>query len=347
MSGKRLLYVSSSHSPWFARGTSAEEHFAKAPYSIDAIGYNLEKRGWTVAWLGWADTHNPFHLAKEIDEFKPDVVYTYGGLVGLNPLFCRRWLCKHKSFKVVHGWDDEYGFMARYIVSFPFNFLAEAFFNFMEKRIIKNSDAVVTLSYYLQNKGAKWGVKCHYIPNGANLVDRSLAVRSTFKLAGRFKLVYCGDQSRWKNVEPLCRAMQQVAKDIKLYFTGHKAAYLQGYQSENCIFLGYLPRQDQFAVMAQADAFVYTANQDCNAKLQEYLRWEKPIIGWDDRPNLFFQNDRNALLTKDYAAAIEKLAGNPQLCAELAANAKADIPVYTWAEIAEQFERYFEGLMAK
>ena len=25
--------------------------------------------------------------------------------------------------------------------------------------------------------------------------------------------------------------------------------------------------------MSQADAFVCTSNQDCNAKLQEYLRW--------------------------------------------------------------------------
>ena len=346
-SNRRLLYVSSSHSPWFAKGTSAEEHFAKAPYSIDAIGYNLQKRGWTVAWLGWADTHNPFHLAREIDDFKPDVIYTYGGLVGLNPLFCRRFLCRHTAFKVVHGWDDEYGFMARYLVPRPLNIPAELFFNFMEKRIVKNSDAVVTLSRYLQNKGKKWGVDCHYIPNGADPVDWSVAARASFKLEGRFKLVYCGDQSRWKNVEPLCRAMTHVPTDMRLYFTGHRADYLAKYASPNCVFLGYLPRQDQLAVMAQADAFVFTANQDCNAKLQEYLRWKRPIIGWDDRPNLFFKNGRTALLTKDYAEAIRRLASDPSLCRELAANAAREIPVYAWAEIAQQFEHFFEGLLSR
>ena len=72
----RILLVSSSRSPWYAKGMSAAAHFAAAPYSIDAIGYNLERLGWTVAWLGRRDTANPFHLAKE--------------------------------FVIVHGWDDHY-----------------------------------------------------------------------------------------------------------------------------------------------------------------------------------------------------------------------------------------------
>lgn len=344
MKRKRILYVSSSHSPWYAKGTGAAEHFAKAPYSIDAIGCNLETRGWAVAWLGWHDTWNPWHLAGEIDEFKPDIVYTYGGVVGLNPIFARRFLCRHKDFKIVHGWDDEYGFMARHLVRKPLNAIAEIFFNWLEKRIVKNSDAVVTLSHYLRQKGAKWGVECHYIPNGADPVDANAAAKSDYRLEGRFKVVYCGDKSKLKLVEPLCKAMTKVPEDVKLYFTGHKVDYLAKYESPNCVFLGYLPRQDQMAVMAQADAFVFTANQDCNAKLQEYLRWKKPIIGYDGRPNLFFKNGRNALLTKDYAAAIMRLAGDPALCAELASNAGIDIPVYSWAEIAGLFEEYFNSL---
>lgn len=341
---RRILYVSSTSAPWYAKGTSAEEHFAKAPYSIGAIGYNLAKRGWTVAWLGWKDTRNPFSLAKEIDAFKPAIVYTYGGLVSLHPLFCRKFLCRHKSFNVVHGWDDEYGVIARDVVAPPFNLVAGRFFDMMERRIVAKSDAVVTLSRYLQRKGKEWGVDCLYIPNGADNVAADAAAQSTLKLSGRFKVVYCGDKARWKNVESLCIAMQRLPSDIKLYFTGRDEDYLAKYSSANCIFLGYLPREDQMAVMSQADAFVCTANQDCNAKLQEYLRWEKPVIAWDDRPNLFFSNGRNALLTTDFAAAISRLADDPGLRADLVRNAKTDIPVFSWAEIAEQFERFFLSL---
>ena len=342
----RLLYVSSSHSPWYARGTGAEEHFKYAPYSIDAIGYNLEKRGWTVAWLGWKNTATPFRLAREIDEFKPDVIYTYGGIVGLNPLLCRRFLCHHKAFKVVHGWDDEYGFVARKILRWPASIAAGLFLDFMEKRIVRNSDAVVTLSRYLQQKGRNWGVECHYIPNGADPVDTS-SIRGEIRLTGRFNIVYCGDKAKWKRTDDVCRSMQKLPKDIKLYLTGRDYDYLKPYASENCVFLGYLSKEEQLNVMSQADAFVVTADQDCNAKLQEYMRWNKPILAYDGRANLFFKNGRNAFLAKDgdYAPLIERLAADPALCRELADNAVKDIPVYSWAEIAGMFDEYFTRII--
>ena len=46
----------------------------------------------------------------------------------------------------------------------------------------------------------------------------------------------------------------------------------------------------------------------------------------------------------DYAPLILRLADDPALCRRLAEAAARDIPVYSWAEIAEQFERFFESL---
>ena len=43
---------------------------------------------------------------------------------------------------------------------------------------------------------------------------------------------------------------------------------------------------------------------------------------------------------------IERLAADPALCKTLADNAAHDIPVYTWAEIAQQFEDYFKVLFS-
>lgn len=340
----RILYVSSSRSPWYAKGTTAVEHFASAPYSIDAIGYNLEKRGWQVAWLGWHDTKNLFHLAKEIDQFKPDIIYTYGSTVALHPLFCRKFLCCHKAFKVVHGWDDHYGRIWGNILGWPGRILM----NWMEKRIVKNSDAVVTLSYELQKIGRSWGVECKYIPNGADPIEE-LPLSKRIKLEGRFNIVYTGDKSKWKRTYDICRAMRKLPCDIKLYLTGRKEAYLDEYASENCIFLGWLTKEEQRGVMAQADAFVCTSNQDCNAKLQEYLRWKKPILAYDGEANNVFKNGETALLAKDgdYAPLIEKLAADPSLCRRISENAALEIPVYSWAEIAEQFEEYFKVLIAQ
>ena len=103
-----VLFVSSTRSPWF-ESQDAAEHVAAAPYSVDMIGYRLSQLGHTVRWAGWKTSRNPFRLARFIDEAKPDIVYTYGSLLALHPLFVRRFLSRHKAFKVVHGWDDHYG----------------------------------------------------------------------------------------------------------------------------------------------------------------------------------------------------------------------------------------------
>lgn len=334
---RRILYISSTRWPWFESQCCAE-HFANAPYSIDAIGYNLEKLGWSVGWCGWKSSRNPFKLARRIDEFKPDIVYTYGSTVALHPLFCRRWLCHHKVFKVVHGWDDHYGRIWGDLFGWP----GRVLMNWMEKRIVKNSDGVVTLSYELQKIGRRWGVDCKYIPNGADPID-DLSRSDKIKLDGRFNIVYTGDKAKWKRTDDICRAMRNVPKDIKLYLTGRDEDYLKPYASDNCIFLGWLSKVEQYGVMSQADAFVCTSDQDCNAKLQEYLRWKKPILAFDGEANNFFKNGENALLAKggDYAPLIMRLAEDQDLCNRISGNAARDIPVYSWSEIAEQFDKYF------
>ena len=340
---KRILYVTSSRQPW-SESQCCAERFAAAPYSIDAIGFHLEKRGWTVGWCGWNSSKNPFSLARRIDDFKPDVIYTYGSTVALYPLFCRRFLCKHKNFTVVHGWDDHYGRIWGDLFGWP----GRVFMDWMEKRIVKNSDAVVTLSYELQKIGRRWGVECKYIPNGADPID-DLPRSDKIKLVGRFKIVYTGDKAKWKRTVDICAAMGKLPKDIKLYLTGRNEPYLEKYASENCIFLGWLSKEEQFGVMSQADAFVCTSDQDCNAKLQEYLRWKKPILAYDGEANNFFKNGETALLAKDgdYAPFVARLAADPDLCRRLADNAAREILVYSWAEIAGQFEAYFEGLLRR
>jgi len=217
--------------------------------------------------------------------------------------------------------------------------------NVVERLIITRSDYVITLSRYLQNLGRAWGIDCHYIPNGADIpvFDRSACA---IQLEGELKLVYTGDQAKWKRTADICEAMRHVPQTIKLYLTGEHYAYLDAYASGNCIFLGFVSKNDQMCVMDQADVLVSTADQDCNAKLQEYLRFKKPILGYDGRMSLFFTNGRNALLTRDYPAALRQLANDSQLRQRLATNAERDLPVFTWSEIATQFHAFFCHMLA-
>ncbi len=335
----RLLLVSSHRDPQFAQ-LSSREHFERRPYSTAAILYNLEKRGWETARAGLREGLNPFKLARRIDAFRPDIIYTYGSINALMPLMVRKILCRHRTFKVVHGWDDVYGEIWRDVYGKAAGWLMDR----MERSIIRRSDAVVTLSLYNQQRGRTWGVESHFIPNGADIPEYDLA-KTQIRLEGDFNIVYTGDQARWKRTADACVAMRSLPAGIKLYLTGEHYPYLDEYASDNCIFLGFLPRHEQLCVMAQADALVVTADQECNAKIQEYLRFDKPIVAFDGRPALFFTHERNALLTRDYAAAFRRLAADPDLCGRLVENAAYDLPVDSWAEIAQCFDKFFRELL--
>lgn len=337
---KRLLLVSSHRKPGFETLSTAD-FYARYPYSLGAILYHLEALGWLTQRAGIQTSAHPLRLARLIDRFQPQVVYTYGALTALMPLVVRHTLCRHRAYTVVHGWDDVYGEIWRDV----YGRLPGLAMDLLERLIVKRSDAVVTLSRYNQLRARPWGVECHYIPNGADWPpppDLAAAPR----LEGRLKLVYTGDQARWKRTADVCAAMRHLPSDIKLYLTGEHYAYLDRYASDNCIFLGYLSKADQLAVMAQADVLVVTADQDCNAKIHEYLRFGKPILGYDGRPNLFFTNGRNALLTRDYPSAIRRLADDPALRDALAEHAAQDLPVLSWAEVARLFDGWLEGIGA-
>ena len=337
---RRLLFVSSHRMAGF-ESPDTQAVFERYAFSLGAIGYHLEQIGWETRRVGLAGSRNPLRLARVIDEFKPDIIYTYGSVTALNPLLARRLFCKHRNFRVVHGWDDVYGDLWRC----AFGWLPGKWMDVMERWIIKCSDAVVTLSLFNLERGRRWGVESHFIPNGANVPQFDPST-CPIHLEGRLKIVYSGDQARWKRTWEICEAMRHVPKNIKLYLTGGHYPYLDPYASENCIFLGYLPKNDQLSVLAQADVLAVTADQECNAKIQEYLRFGKPILGYDGRPNLFFTNGRNALLTRDYPAAIMRLADDPAFRRQLAENAARDLPVLSWSEVAAEFDKYFRGLMA-
>lgn len=335
----RVLVVSSTRAEWFESQDTAV-HYQHAPYSLGAIMKNLEPLGWQAGWAGWQTASNAKRLAERIDAFRPHIIYTYGSTTALKPLYCRRRLTAWKDFKVVHGWDDLYGDIWNDLFGWP----GRVFMDHIERRIVTESDHVITLSYFLQQRGRKWGVESTYIPNGADPVDTSV-LKGTIKLDGKMNLVYTGDQARWKRTADICEAMRHVPKDIKLYLTGQHYKYLDKYASDNCIFLGYVSKEEQLNVMNQADVFVLTADQDCNAKLHEYLRWGKPILGYDGRLNLILKNNRNALLTRDYPPAIMTLYHNPALRTKLAAHATEDVPVMAWSEIAKLFDAAFRSFI--
>ncbi|MGN0844517.1 MAG: glycosyltransferase family 9 protein [Kiritimatiellia bacterium] len=342
----RILIASSENAPWYESIQDVDEHARRQPYTLGAIMRHLyHTHGWDVAWTGRHTTRSICALGQKIAAFKPDIIYTYGAFTALHPILCRLLPgaagAAARAATIVHGWDDAYGDIWGDKLGWPGRFLMNA----MEHLIVTRSDHVVTLSRFLQARGRSWNVEATYIPNGADPLELlPPSEENAVRLEGALKIVYTGDQARWKQTADICKAMRHVPSDIKLYLTGRHYPYLDRYASPNCIFLGFVSKERQFDIMRQADAFVCTADQDCNAKLQEYLRWKKPYIGFDGRANLIFQNGRNALLVHDYAPLLEALRATPSLSGMIANHAETDIPVLSWAEIAFLFDTLFRSL---
>ena len=333
---RRLLYITSSRTA--DTHLTSEEYRARVPYGHGQVLLHLEQLGWSIRRLSFWESWNPQTTARHLEAYQPDIVFT-NGTTGLSPVWARKRHCKWHG-PVVLGWDDFYEDIWRT----NFGWLAGRFMRWFEPRIVRGSDFVITISRYQQERAETLGKKTWYIPNGC-IVPRFDVDACAIHLDGSLNLVYCGDQGRYKRTHEIVQAMSKVPKDIKLYMVGTPYEYLKPYASDNVIFLGRLPENDKWSVMSQADVLVCTADTDCNAKFHEYLRMGKPILGYDGIANHLFTNRRNALLTRDYPAAIMELYESPELRADIAANAARDIPVYTWREIAEQYDRAFAEIL--
>ena len=336
---KRILYVCSSYDCRVAL-PSTREWFDAVQYGHAAVLYNLEQMGWKNLRLGMRDAWCPLSVARHMKNYTPTLVLT-NSVVGLHPVIARRLMRRRCGGPIVALWDDYYEDLWRA----NFGWLAGRFMRWLERRIVVGSDCVITISRHNQRRAEAWGKRAWYIPNGCDVPVYDASCCSV-RLEGALKLVYCGDQGRYKRTYEIIAAMAHVPADIRLYMVGTPNPVLQAAASSNVVFLGRVPENDKWSIMSQADVLVCTADTDCNAKFHEYLRMGKPILGYDGVPNCLFTNRRNALLTRDYPAAILELQRAPEWRRTLAENAARDIPVYTWREIAEQYAHAFEEILA-
>ena len=334
----KLLYLTSSLDRR-TDGISTAAYYAVLPYGHGAVLYHLEQLGWEIGRFPFRSSVRPFSLARRLHIFSPNIIMT-NSVAGVLPGFMRLSATLPRT-PVVHAWDDCYEDIWRA----NFGWLAGRFMRWLERQIVVRSDYVITISRHNQRRAETWGKKAWYIPNGCDVPVYD-ASRCSVRLEGALKLVYCGDQGTYKRTGDIIRAMSHVPADVHLYMVGTPNPALQSVAPANVTFLGRVSENDKWSIMSQADVLVCTADTDCNAKFHEYLRMGKPILGYDGVPNCLFTNRRNALLTRDYPAAIQELQQSPELRRTLAENAARDIPVCTWREIAAQYDRAFEEILA-
>jgi glycosyltransferase involved in cell wall biosynthesis len=335
---KRVLYITSSRHR-FLLNASTDEVYARWPHGMGAILFHLQEMGWESRRIGFWQACNPWKLARVIRAFRPTVIWTYG-LTWIFPAWARRLSGWHAP--ILHGWEDCNSDIWANIVGRWFGRLV----NLVEKPTVCRADFVVSAAFDLCNRARAWGRPVQYIPNGADLPEFDPA-KCKFEMTGKMNVVHVGDQSRHKHTEDVVKVMAGLPKEIKLYLVGVPNPALLKYASDNVIFTGFVSYNDLWTILSRADVAVNTSHQDVNGKLSYYLRMKKPILAWDGKANLMFKNRENALLTRDYAAALLELYRSPELRQRLAENAARDIPVPTWREVAEQYDRLFAEIGAR
>ncbi len=309
--------------------TNTEHYnFGKHPRGWTALPYFFTKLGNKVLALGKYDQPLFYwHYLK----FKPDIIVSAWVPAGFVPAFFNK--IGLISCPVVHAWDDYY---AEQMTNYPHWLVS-----FLEKFTIKNSDFITTISKYNLSLAKKIGKPGVYIPNG---VEKKYS-KSSIKLSDlktnkkNISVLYLGDQSPYKKVDVLVKAVNGI--DADLFLLGNKNPDLEKIAGKNVHFIGPAKPEEVQSILKQADVLANASDQDSSFKFFEYIAAKKPILAYDGRPSYILTHKKDAYLTKDFKSAIIELGKNKKLRKKLTENV-SKIKLYNWEEITKNYLRILE-----
>ncbi len=296
--------------------------YERMPRGTFAYLHFLEQFGHVVRFWTRSDCRHPGRFLADVRMWNPDVILAqHAGALLAAVWRRRRWL---KS-PVVHAWDDYYAEQSRipFLLAWP-----------LERLSVQWADRVTSVSAYNVYRARRWGVSAHYIPHGVHGEERETSLCLD---APGVKVVYLGDQSWYKGMGRLMRAMRQ-CPDATLFLIGDVNRELKKRAPGNVRFTGRVPPEEVPAVLRQADILVNPSDQDSNFKLQEYVRAGRSILGLRGRMEHVFTHGMDAWLVRDLGQGLCELARNPTLRARLAEGVRRR-SVLSWEESVRRLEQ--------
>jgi len=280
------------------------------------IPYYLEKKG-----------HKILHLTKKdwkkflfsYLRFKPDVIIStaYAGIIPI--FFTKIGIVKCPN---VHDWNDYYSEIFSHKIG-----LTKA--SFLESFVIQYSDFITTPSKYLAEKASIYGKKAEFIQHG---VELNLNLKPV-KLKGKIKLLYIGEQTKYKRIDRIINAVKGL--NCQLYLIGKPNKKLQEIAPKNVTFLGRIPHKEIASYIKAADICVITADQE-NLKMHEYAKAGKCIIAYKGRIQYFFTHMENAYITDNFKDGVKILIKDKKLRKRLEKTIKR-FPTYSWQGVAKKY----------
>lgn len=238
----------------------------------------------------------------------------------------------------------------------------------LEQRVYTQSTGLITITAALAHDvRTRFDTRCpiSVAPDGVDLARAETARASTAPSATPI-LLYLGSLHRWKGVETLVSAMQEV-RDAVLWIAGGEAQRINELErqahalgvNEGVRFLGKVPPAQRFDLIGEATICLLPLTHDNIAsrytsplKLFEYMAMGKPIIA-GDLPSIreVLASECNSLLVPPQdplalAAAINRLLAEPDLAEKLGQRAAADAKAYSWQARAQTILTQIQHVLA-
>jgi len=258
------------------------------------------KKKWHVAFW-WP--YYCFAFIIEYIKFRPDVILTYQQ-ISMLPAFLKK-IGFVKRAKVIHYWWDYY----TEVVGRKWN---PAISSYLEYYAVKNSDSIITNSRYLESIANNIGIKVlGFIPPGVESFFGKDKWKDLCPGDNAIKIIYSGEQSEYKGVDKLIRAVEDLKCDLILI--GKANEEMQNIAGNNVYFLGEMHQIELCSYLARADIAVITSDQDSCLKMWEYIKMNKCILARKGRIGYILTHGQDAWLVDDFREGIIYLMKNPNI----------------------------------
>lgn len=246
-----------------------------------------------------------------------------------------------------------------------FNRIADAYQDFIFKRLIRFWNKIIVNSKYMLKILSRFGEfpisKTELIPNGVDI--ERIRNMKPIKLSGDLSLLFVGHLSHLKGSDILIEAFKEFSSrhddDVHLYLAGSgrlQTFYQKSISDANLRrkihFLGAVPQESVFRLLKGCDVCVIPSRWEAFSVVAlEAMAAGKPIISTNvgGLPEII-KNGRNGLIiapdTRQLADAMECLLWDEDLRLKFAKNSLRDITPFSWKNISKKYLSLYEALVS-
>lgn len=239
-------------------------------------------------------------LAEEIEQYNPDIVVSCNTPIDAQSVILKT--VKIKKIPFIFWVQDIYSIAMRNILKKKYSLvgiLISKYYQLLEKRQLKNSDAIVLITEDFLPLMKSWNIEknlCHIIPNWAPInelpnfnKENKWSIKN--KLNDKFCIMYSGTLGMKHNPDILLK-IAQFYKDndnikVVVISEGLGANWLKSKKAEfnlhNLMIIDFQPFEDFPYVLSSADIFVAVLEPESGiysvpSKVLTYLCFKRPLI---------------------------------------------------------------------